>query len=62
MLGRTFDDRRFGMISVKDLQLLQEALDWRCDALPDHGAPHAYSGGVHRARDGPEGNAADDVL
>ncbi len=31
--GRTFDDRRFGMISVKDRQLLQEALDWRCDAF-----------------------------
>jgi hypothetical protein len=31
--GRTFDDRRFGMISVKDSQLLQEALDWRCDAF-----------------------------
>jgi hypothetical protein len=31
--GRTFDDRRFGMISVNDRQLLQEALDWRCDAF-----------------------------
>jgi hypothetical protein len=31
--GRTFDDQRFGMISVKDRQLLQEALDWRCDAF-----------------------------
>ena len=31
--SRTFDDRRFGMISVKDRQLLQEALDWRCDAF-----------------------------
>jgi hypothetical protein len=32
-LGRTFEDRRFGMISVKDRRLLQEALDWRCDAF-----------------------------
>ncbi len=31
--GRAFDDRRFGMISVKDRQLLQEALDWCCDAF-----------------------------
>lgn len=31
--GRRFDDRRFGMISVKDSQLLQEALDWRSDAF-----------------------------
>ena len=31
--GKTFDDRRFGMISVKDRRLLQEALDWRCDAF-----------------------------
>jgi hypothetical protein len=31
--GRTFEDRRFGMISVKDRRLLQEALDWRCDAF-----------------------------
>jgi hypothetical protein len=31
--GRTFDDRRFGIISVNDRQLLQEALDWRCDAF-----------------------------
>jgi hypothetical protein len=30
---RTFEDRRFGMISVKDRRLLQEALDWRCDAF-----------------------------
>jgi hypothetical protein len=29
--GRTFEDRRFAMISVKDRQLLQEALDWRCE-------------------------------
>jgi hypothetical protein len=28
-----FDDRRFGMISVKDRRLLQEALDWHCDAF-----------------------------
>lgn len=31
--GRTFEDRRFGMISVKDRRLLQEALDWRCQAF-----------------------------
>jgi hypothetical protein len=31
--GRTFEDRRFGMISVKDRRLLQEALDWRCNAF-----------------------------
>jgi hypothetical protein len=31
--GTTFDDRRFGMISVKDRRLLQEALDWRCQAF-----------------------------
>jgi hypothetical protein len=31
--GTTFEDRRFGMISVKDRHLLQEALDWRCDAF-----------------------------
>lgn len=31
--GRTLDDRRFGMISVKDRRLLQDALDWRCDAF-----------------------------
>ena len=31
--GATFEDRRFGMISVKDRRLLQEALDWRCDAF-----------------------------
>jgi hypothetical protein len=31
--GTTFEDRCFGMISVKDRRLLQEALDWRCDAL-----------------------------
>ena len=31
--GKTFEDRRFGMISVKDRRLLQEALDWRCDAF-----------------------------
>ena len=30
--GTTFEDRRFDMISVKDRRLLQEALDWRCDA------------------------------
>lgn len=33
MPGRTFEDRRFGMISVKDRRLLEEALDWRCDAF-----------------------------
>jgi hypothetical protein len=31
--GTTLEDRRFGMISVKDRRLLQEALDWRCDAF-----------------------------
>jgi hypothetical protein len=31
--GTTFDDRRFEMISVKDRRLLQQALDWRCDAF-----------------------------
>jgi hypothetical protein len=31
--GKTLDDRRFGMISVQDRRLLQEALDWRCDAF-----------------------------
>ena len=31
--GTTFEDRRFDMISVKDRRLLQEALDWRCDAF-----------------------------
>jgi hypothetical protein len=31
--GTTFEDRRFGMISVNDRRLLQEALDWRCDAF-----------------------------
>jgi hypothetical protein len=31
--GKTFEERRFGMISVKDRRLLQEALDWRCDAF-----------------------------
>jgi hypothetical protein len=30
---RTFEDRRFVMISVEDRQLLQDALDWRCDAF-----------------------------
>ena len=31
--GTTFDDRRFRMISTKDRRLLQDALDWRCDAF-----------------------------
>ena len=31
--GKTFEDRRFGMISVKDRRLLQDALDWHCDAF-----------------------------
>ena len=31
--GRTCEDQRFGMISVKDRRLLQEALDWRCQAF-----------------------------
>jgi hypothetical protein len=60
--GRTFDGRRFGMISVKDRQLLQEALDWRCDAFMTMERRFAYRGDVHRARDRPEGNAADDAL
>jgi hypothetical protein len=33
MPGTTFEDRRLGMISVNDRRLLQEALDWRCDAF-----------------------------
>jgi hypothetical protein len=31
--GQTFENPRFGMISVEDRRLLQEALDWRCDAF-----------------------------
>ena len=31
--GRTFEDQHFGMISAKDRRLLQEALDWRCQAF-----------------------------
>lgn len=31
--GVTFTNQRFGMISQKDRQLLQEALDWRCEAF-----------------------------
>ncbi len=31
--GTTLEDRRFGLISGKDSRLLQEALDWRCDAF-----------------------------
>jgi hypothetical protein len=31
--GATFTNQRFGMISQKDRQLLQEALDWRCEAF-----------------------------
>ena len=31
--GWTFEVRRFGIISVADRQLLQDALDWRCDAF-----------------------------
>jgi hypothetical protein len=31
--GSTFEDRRFGMISAQDRRLLQEALDWCCDAF-----------------------------
>jgi hypothetical protein len=33
MPGTFFDDRRFGMISIKDRRLLQEAFDWHCDAF-----------------------------
>jgi hypothetical protein len=31
--GKTFEDRRFGMISAEDRRLLQDALDWRCDGF-----------------------------
>lgn len=31
--GTLLRDRRFGMLSVKDRALLQEALDWRCQAF-----------------------------
>jgi hypothetical protein len=31
--GKTFDEPRFGMVSAKDRLLLQDALDWRCDAF-----------------------------
>ena len=31
--GTLFGDRRFGMISIRDRRLLQEALDWHCDAF-----------------------------
>jgi len=31
--GTTFENRRFGMISVKGRWLLQYALDWRCHAI-----------------------------
>jgi hypothetical protein len=31
--GRKFDNRRFGNISAKDRILLQDALDYRCDAF-----------------------------
>ena len=31
--GTTFEEPRFGMISVKDRRLLQQAIDWRCDAF-----------------------------
>ena len=31
--GKTFKERRFRMISVADRRLLQEALDWHCDAF-----------------------------
>jgi hypothetical protein len=31
--GTTFRDQRFGMFSAKDRRLLQEALDWRCEAF-----------------------------
>jgi hypothetical protein len=33
MHGTMFEDRRFGMISVNDRRLLQDALDWPCDAF-----------------------------
>ena len=50
--GRTFEDRRFGMISVKDRRLLQEALDWRCDAFMTWSAaclPRRHSSTERRA-------------
>jgi hypothetical protein len=31
--GTTLDQPRFGMISLKDRRLLQDALDWRCNAF-----------------------------
>lgn len=31
--GAEFQDRRFGMVSVNDRKLLQDAFDWRCDAF-----------------------------
>jgi len=31
--GTTFGDPRFGMVSQKDHRLLQEALDWKCEAF-----------------------------
>ena len=31
--GTTFEGRHFGMISMKDRRLLQDALDWHCDAF-----------------------------
>jgi hypothetical protein len=31
--GQTLEEPRFGMVSAKDRLLLQEALDWRCDAF-----------------------------
>lgn len=31
--GATFTNHRFGMISQKDRRLLQEALDWKCEAF-----------------------------
>jgi hypothetical protein len=38
--GRTFEDRRFGMISVKDRRLLQEALDRPVIGLPAEQLSH----------------------
>jgi hypothetical protein len=31
--GKTLEEPRFGMVSAKDRLLLQEALDWHCDAF-----------------------------
>jgi hypothetical protein len=45
--GRTFEDRRLDMISVKDRLLLQHAFDLRCDAFMTIEGPVAYGRTVH---------------